>query len=68
VPKSTPTEAKKIGAIVRVKITEPRGDYKVLCGGRLLMVHPDDVRRMLNLVPEEEYNEFVLCEHGVSTD
>lgn len=66
--RSTKKPCHKLGALIRVKITEPSGDYKMLCGGRLLAVHPEDVRRMLNLDPEEEYNEFVLCEHGVSTD
>jgi hypothetical protein len=57
---------KYVGAIVRVRSVEPKGE--VICGGRTLQVHPDDVRRFLDIIPEEEDRIFVLCEHQILAD
>jgi hypothetical protein len=59
---------KRIGFLMRVRPVEPAHNVEIKCGGRLLQVHPDDVARALDLIPEEEYSVFVLCEHRVCTD
>lgn len=67
-PKTKPQKGVSIkGQIVRVRETQPT-DLIVACNGRLLEVHPEDVRRLQIIAPGEEGVHFCICEHGIITD